>query len=751
MTYARLALGLALAATAATPALARPRYAATITRTAYGIPHIVARDMAGLGYGVGYSAAEDNGCVIAEALVTARGERSRAFGKSGSVTVGTDTISNLDSDLYHRAIGDLPRLRAARAAATADYQALLSGFAAGYNRFLKANRARLAADCRDADWLRPIDPDDMSLLINSSMTLASSAGLARQIAAAQPPAATPAAAIGLPQPLNREALGSNGWAFGSQSTVNGRGLLVGNPHFPWSGPNRFRRMHLTIPGKLDVMGAGLILSPFVAIGFNRDVAWTHTVTTAQHATLFELALDPADPTAYLVDGKRVAMIRREVTIEVKGEPPIRRSLWSSAHGPLVAMPAAGLGWSATRAYALKDADQANFRAGAAWLGIARARSVHQVLAAIGTTLGVPYVNTIAADRHGEALYADVTAVPNVSAAHLFKCGAAAGRAAPGLAVLDGARAACDWLQGPPGTPPGLLPATEQASLIRRDWVQNSNDSFWLANPNARFPQLAPLLGQTGIRQNFRTRSGIKEIRALLAARKVDAPAAAAMALANKVHTAELFLDDLLALCPARADLAEACAALAGWDRRADLESRGALLWFAFWRRVGAVPPPLFATPFDSARPLETPAGLNRDRAKELLDALAAAAAELKALKVALDAPLGSVQVSPRGDARIPIHGGPGGAGVLNAITSIPDFKGGGLMPVYGSSYMQVVTFDATGPVADTMLSYSQSTDPASPNYADGTRAFSEKRWHRMPFTPAAIARARIGRPLAIAE
>ena len=31
--------------------------------------------------------------------------------------------------------------------------------------------------------------------------------------------------------------------------------------------------------------------------------------------LFELALDPADPTAYLVDGKRHAMERREVTVD----------------------------------------------------------------------------------------------------------------------------------------------------------------------------------------------------------------------------------------------------------------------------------------------------------------------------------------------------------------------------------------------------------------------------------------------------
>ena len=41
------------------------------------------------------------------------------------------------------------------------------------------------------------------------------------------------------------------------TTANGSGLLLGNPHFPWSGVNRFWQVHLTIPGSLDVMGVGI--------------------------------------------------------------------------------------------------------------------------------------------------------------------------------------------------------------------------------------------------------------------------------------------------------------------------------------------------------------------------------------------------------------------------------------------------------------------------------------------------------------
>ena len=68
----------------------------------------------------------------------------------------------------------------------------------------------------------------------------------------------------------------------------------------------------------------------------------------------------------------------------------------------------------------------------------------------------------------------------------------------------------------------------------------------------------------------------------------------------------------------------------------------------------------------------------------------------------------------------------------------------GLVPVHGSSYVQVVSFEPSGPVADALLSYSQSTDPASPHSSDQTRAFSEKRWHRLPFTAAEVRRAALG-------
>jgi acyl-homoserine-lactone acylase len=73
------------------------------------------------------------------------------------------------------------------------------------------------------------------------------------------------------------------------------------------------------------------------------------------------------------------------------------------------------------------------------------------------------------------------------------------------------------------------------------------------------------------------------------------------------------------------------------------------------------------------------------------------------------------------------------------------------VPYHGSSYIQVVTFDDQGPVADAVLSYSQATDPASPFYGDQTRLYSEKRWNRLPFHPEAVKKAAIGPVLKLSE
>jgi acyl-homoserine-lactone acylase len=71
---------LGAAALLATPAALAAQYEAAITRATFGIPHIKAQDLGGLGFGAAYAEAQENICLMADAYVSAAGKRSQFFG-----------------------------------------------------------------------------------------------------------------------------------------------------------------------------------------------------------------------------------------------------------------------------------------------------------------------------------------------------------------------------------------------------------------------------------------------------------------------------------------------------------------------------------------------------------------------------------------------------------------------------------------------------------------------------------------------
>jgi acyl-homoserine-lactone acylase len=65
--------------------------------------------------------------------------------------------------------------------------------------------------------------------------------------------------------------------------------------------------------------------------------------------------------------------------------------------------------------------------------------------------------------------------------------------------------------------------------------------------------------------------------------------------------------------------------------------------------------------------------------------------------------------------------------------------GGYTSVVSGSSYIQIVSFQPVGVNARGVLTYSQSTNPASPYFADQTKVLSTERFVKFPFTDAEIS------------
>ena len=761
---------LILAGCATAPITVDPR-AVIVERTEFHVAHITAQNYEMLAYGTAYAHAEDHVCTTLDTLVTVRGERSLYFGAKAPGLLGLRTMPNAEIDLFVRMHMDDAALATVNAEASDDAKAAVRGYVAGFNRYLRdVGVDHLPAACRNAAWARPMTVADFHRLGELAMVQAGTALLADAILAARPPAAAATntrsdaadSAWDALVDADRQALGSNGWAFGSDVTSAHTGLLLGNPHFPWVGPNRFWQMHLTIPGKLDVMGASIGASPVVLIGFNRNVAWTHTVSTGKRYTLYELRLVPGDPTSYVLDGKPRKMTRVVTTIPVRNDDGSTgqqtATTWHTVWGPVLVMPRAGLAWTAVHAYAIRDGNAFNARSLDAWLAMDRATSVEALIDAMNRQ-GMPWVNTIAADRTGKVLYADLSNVPDLTAADLQRCAptrhAASLFASAGLVVVDGSRTECAWRKDPAAAAPGLIPAARMPVAVRRDWVQNSNDSFWLTNPAIDWSDISPLVGSKATPQGLRTRIGLEEIRRRLAGRnesgshRMDPLDVETILFSDANFAGMLVIDDLRRLCSEAVtdNQRGGCAVLAQWDRTSSLDARGAPLFREFWRRARGIRN-VWRVPFDASRPIDTPFGLNLADTSvkaSLLQAIDDAASALRRAGFAIDVTLRTAQVKATPHGPVPVPGGEEFEGVLNKVES-RGLTASGYDIDFGSSYIQLVTFDGNGPIARGMLTYGQAGDPSSPYAYDQLDTFSKGEWPRLPYTRREIDADRIGPP-----
>ena len=789
---------MALAAAIAAVALAAPAVAATpkkgqveIRRTAYGVPHIKARNWHDLGFGYGYSFAQDNICTIADSYVTVSAERSRWFGPDATWDFrGNGTKpTNLNSDFFYKAVnesGIVEKLVETPApnGPRPQVKAIVRGYVAGYNTWLRRRGVDRINDprCRGQGWVRPITELDVYRRFYQLASLASQGVAIDGIGDARPATGSGQsqaqseqrnALEGLTPESLHLPIGSNAYGLGRDATANGRGMVLGNPHFPWRGAERLYQAQFTIPGKLDVSGASLYGVPLVLIGTTRGLAWSHTVATAYRFTPVELTLAPGDPYTYMVDGQPEKMQARPVTVDVKtpsGQIEQRsRTLYRTRYGPMftsiLGLPL--FPWTSDRGYAMRDVNEENFRYLNHFFETTLAKSVRAYDRVQRRYQGIPWVNSIAADRQGDAYYSMDGAIPNVPDDHVRSCAGELNNVtfnALGLPTLDGSRSSCDWRNDPDAAAPGIFGASNIPRMVRGDYTHNGNDSHWLTNPRQPLTGFARIIGNEGTVRSPRTRLGLVQVEERLnRGDKFDIGALKATLTDDRQYAGELWRDDLVRMCkesPVQVgrsgpvNVSEACPVLEAWDLRDDPKSRGAILFRRFATHALAAVDPVgatgsapgaspFARPFDPADPVNTPSGLNTSSPK-VRSALADAVSDLRDSGIPLDAPLGDYQYVERNGQKVPIPGGPGTLGVFNAINVVWRPPGGYSDVPHGSSFVMATQFTNSRrcPVrTETFVTYGQSENPDSPHYGDYTRAFSEERWNRVPFCESELSRA----------
>jgi acyl-homoserine-lactone acylase len=765
---------------------------ANIRWTDYGVPHIKADNLESMSYGVGYAFAKDNICILADQILKYNSQRAKYYGPD--IVPASGDSAHLINDFGFLTMGIRAHAEQNINSLSANSQALLSGYAQGYNKYLAdTGVANIDASCANMPWIQPITNIDMLTYSLGIALLPGAANFLGPMFLAAPPGESFAPypqsvgvdsyvvnskpVITLPE-KNPSDLGSNGWGLGKDKTENGKGMVLANPHFPHTGNLRFWQFHITIPDHLNVMGGSLTGVPGVVnIGFNENVAWTHTFSSAEHFVIYQLTLNPGDPAqmSQVIDGTIRLITAKEIVIDVAVAPgqtiKLAKMTYATHHGPMVVVPGNFEWGPGGNAFAIKDANLGNVDIIDHWLAMNLAGNIDEFKQAFKDFDGVIFNNTMSADSEGNVFYIDDSTVPHLTATAINEMTTnpllVGAKQAAGFTILPGFLSAFDFDRA--------VPYENAPKYSGTDYVQNSNDSFWLTNLDSPITGVSPLYGPVDNQQSLRSRMAHKLLADSAGSDGLFNPVEVEQALLNnRNYLAENILTELLAICQAQGstavsvgsesvDISAGCAALALWDGSMNKESSSAHLFreFAFQFNKN----PQWRNNFTTDNVTSTPSGLASNNTT--LEQFAQAILNVESAGLALDATLGTVQFVerslPDGSAsgvKIPwagAHNIEGGFNVFSTRTgndgslvprhvypaqnsdSILSAEGKGYHINYGSSWMTVVNFTDEGPVARGLLSYSQSSEYGSDHNLDQSLLYSQQPQLRpLRFTEADI-------------
>lgn len=636
----------------------------------WGVPHVYSSSADSLMYAFGWAQMKAHGNRVLRLYGTARGRAAEYWG-----------TQHLASDRRVRTL-ELPE-HGRRWAENQEqpFRGYVEAFVAGMNAYAEAHPDQID-DVREV--VLPVRPRDVfaHTLRAIHVTFVAQGDLQRS------------------QRWRRA--GSNAWAVAPSRSASGNAMLLTNPHLPWGDQFTWFEAQLVSPG-FNAYGAALLGMPFPGVAFNQHLGWTHTVNTIDASDLYRLRLVEG---GYAWNGGTRPFNTDTKTLKVKQKDGSMRSdtmvVRRSVHGPIVAQ-------RGDEALALRIAGLTQSGLFEQYWRMLQATNLSQFEAAL-RRLQMPMFNTVYADEDGHILYHFSGRVPQ--------------------------RRRGDWSYWQ-GVVPGDTSATLWKSVHPYEdlprvvdppsgWVQNANDPpFTSTFPRqvdpSEFPDyLAPQVPQPTVRM-FRPQRSIEMVAgdssitfAELQGYKND----------TRMLAADRLLDDLLpAVRQSGGERAQRAAeVLADWDRTADAESRGSVL-FASWLRAMVEKDAPFETSYQPSAPRTTPDGLADPEAA--VQALAQSARQVEQRYDSLSVAWGEVHrlVGPNG--AYPASGGNGLFGLFRVLwfdNSEEDRR----RAVGGDSYVAITEFTEDGPRAKAVLPYGNASQPGSPHRGDQLQMYAEK-------------------------
>lgn len=637
----------------------------------WGVPHIYAPDDEGAFHAYGWAQAHSHADLILRLMGESRGRGAEYWGEE-----------HLALDKWVRTMGVPDRAQAWYDGQGEPIRTYIDAFVAGFNEYAQQHPAAISEEMKQVLPLTGADilgHTQRALHFTFVVNPRTVAGAQRQI----------------------EQLGSNAWAIAPARSENGNSMLVSNPHLPWTDLFTWFEGQIVTPGT-NIYGATLVGLPFISIGFNESLGWTHTVNTHDGADMFQLTLEGD---GYRFDDEVRSFETETVTLKVRQEDGSTRDepleIRHSVHGPIVA-------GTATQAVALRVVGLDGSGLFSQYLDMARASNLEEFKSAV-QQMQMPMFTFMYADRDGNIMHHFGGRTPVRSQGDFMTW----------RGPVPGDTSEWLWTETHP------FEALPTAINPESGWLQNANDPPWTTTfPEAfdadEFPAyMAPRFMHARAQRSAEMLAGDES---LTFEEVVD------YKLSNRMGLADRILDDLAAAVEAHGDAQakEAMAVLDAWDRTADTESRGGVLFKAFFREMlghgqGLATPTAtqgFATQWDEDQPRTTPDGL-ADPGQATI-ALATAASHVMKAHGRLDVTWGEAHRLKVGDRDLPANGATGGLGVFRVVSFNSEGRA-----VAGDSYVAITEF--SNPVrAKVLLTYGNASQPGSPHLGDQLELFARK-------------------------
>ena len=688
----RLLILLALLPTFSADA-ASPAKGTEILWDKFGVAHVYAKNTDDLFYGYGWAQAQSHGNLLLKLYGESRGRGAEYFG-----------ASYLEGDKWVWTNGVPQRSAEWLALQKPEFRRYLEAFAKGINDYAAKNPGALSEEARRVLPVTALDPIEHTHRI-VHFTYMGSQRLAN-------PGPGRGAAAELASLLETpESIGSNAWAIAPAHTANGKAMLLGNPHLPWGDWSTYYEIHLTAPG-IDLYGASQVGFPVLRFVCSQYLGFNQTVNSPDLVDLYRIKTQ-AD--GYLFDGKVLPFEKDSHDIKIRQPDASFKTetlqITRTVHGPVIrkepggapiAMKVAAL----DRPFLLEQYWQMETAHDFAGFQKAAAR------------LQVPTFNIVYADRDGHIEYLWNAALPR----------RAKGDLAFWAGVVPGDTSETLWHD--------YISYEELPKVIDppNGFVHNTNDPPWNAAwPNTLDPsKYPPYIAAKNI--SFRAE---RSLRMLTENDKLTYEKFIELKHSTRAELADRILPELLAAAAQYGTplAKQAADVLSKWDRHADAESRGAVLFYAWATRF--MGPALgsqagFAVPYDMADPLKTPRGLkDPQKAVQQLDE---AAAETQAQNGALDVEWGKVMRYQFAGVDLAANGGFGNLGIFRVITFGP-LHNGTRSQTHGETWVSAVEFSSPLKMK-VLLSYGNSSQPGSPHQTDQlpylTRKELRMAWRTRP-------------------